>query len=111
MVLSERLWQSRFGGDPRLIGRTIPLDGQPYTVVGIVPASFQILFKSDMWLVFKPERGPEQRQMHYLQVLGRLKPGVSVEQARGDMADDRCGHRPHLAIHQQGLGRHDRSFA
>ncbi len=91
VVLSERLWQSRFGGDPRLIGRTIPLDGQPHIVVGIMPASFQILFKSDMWLVFKPERGPEQRQMHYLQVLGRLRPGVSVEQARGDMATIAAG--------------------
>jgi putative ABC transport system permease protein len=91
VVLSERLWQRRFGGDPRLIGRTIPLDGQPHTVVGIVPASFQILFKTDMWLVFKPERGPEQRQMHYLQVLGRLKPGVSIERARGDMATIAAG--------------------
>jgi len=91
VVLSERLWQSRFGADPGLVGRTIPLDGEPYTVIGVVPASFQILFKSDMWLVFKPERGAEQRQMHYLQVLGRLKSGISIEQARADMASIAAG--------------------
>jgi putative ABC transport system permease protein len=91
VVLSERLWRNRFGAEPGLIGRTIPLDGEPHTVVGIVPATFQILFPSDMWLVFKPERGPEQRQMHYLQVVGRLKPGISIDQARGDMATIAAG--------------------
>src|SRR4051812_37478766 len=43
VVLSERLWQSRFAADPGIVGRTIPLDGEPYTVIGVVPARFQIL--------------------------------------------------------------------
>ncbi len=86
VVISERLWRSHFGGDPAIVGRIVRFDGEPHTVIGIVPAHFQILFSSDLWVVFKPERTPEQRQMHYLQVVGRLRPGVTIERARADMA-------------------------
>jgi putative ABC transport system permease protein len=86
VVLSERLWRNRFGSDPAIIGRAITLDGQPYTVSGIVPASFQVLYNADMWTLFAVRRSPEQRRQHYMQVIGRLKPGVTLEQAREDMA-------------------------
>ena len=86
VVIGERLWHTRFGGDPAIVGKTIPLDGKPFTVVGVAPASFQILYESDMWTLMTPLRSPEQRRMHYLQVLGRLKPGVTVEQAGSAMA-------------------------
>jgi len=86
VVVSERLWRDRFGADPKLVGSTLPLDGEPFTVIGIVPARFQILFKSDLWTPFIPRRSPEQRRMHYLQVFGRLKPGVTFEQASAGMA-------------------------
>jgi predicted permease len=85
VVISERLWRTRFGGEPTLVGRTIALDGQPYTVIGVVPADFQILFPADLWTPFVPRRSPEQRRQHYLQVIGRLKPGVTLDQARADM--------------------------
>lgn len=85
VVLSERLWKSHFGGDARLVGHTIKLDGQPFTVIGIVPASFEVLFKSDLWTPFVTRRSPEQRRMHYLQVLARLKPGVSLARADAGM--------------------------
>ena len=62
------------------------MDGEPVTIVGVMPATFQILFPADLWTVYAPGRGPEQRQMHYLQVVGRLKPGVTREQANADMA-------------------------
>jgi putative ABC transport system permease protein len=86
VVLSERLWRNRFGADPQLVGRTIPLDGEPFTVIGIVPARFQVLYKADLWTPWVPSRSPEQRRMHYLQVFGRLKRTVTVEQARANMA-------------------------
>jgi putative ABC transport system permease protein len=86
VVISERLWRTRFGGEPTLIGRPIALDGQPYTVIGVVPAGFQILFPADLWTPFVPRRTPEQRRQHYLQVVGRLRPGVTLDQARADMA-------------------------
>jgi len=85
-VISERLWHTHFGGDPAIAGKTIPLDGKPVTVIGVAPASFQILYESDLWTLYTPLRSPEQRRMHYLQVLGRLKPGVTIEQSRAAMA-------------------------
>jgi putative ABC transport system permease protein len=85
VVISERLWHSRFHGDTAIIGHTIPLDGKPYTLLGVVPARFQIFYPADLWTLFVPQRSPEQRRMHYLQVLGRLKPGVSMEQAQAAM--------------------------
>jgi putative ABC transport system permease protein len=85
VVLGERLWRTRFGGDPAILGRPLTLDGEPYTVVGVVPASFQILFSAEMWTLFSMRRSPEQRRQHYLQVIGRMKPGVTLEQARADM--------------------------
>lgn len=86
VVLSERLWRNRLGADPKLVGSTVPLDGELFTVIGIVPARFQILYKSDLWTPFIPRRSPEQRRMHYLQVFGRLKQGVTFAQASAGMA-------------------------
>jgi putative ABC transport system permease protein len=54
-------------------------------VIGIVPASFQFLNESEMWMPWLPKRTPEQRVMHYLRVVGRLKPGVTLAQAQADM--------------------------
>ena len=85
VVISERLWRSRFGADPGMIGRTIQLDGDPITVVGVVPADFQILFRAELWTLFGVRRSPEQRRQHYLQVIARLKPAVTIEQANADM--------------------------
>jgi predicted permease len=86
VVISERMWKNRFGNDPSIVGRTLTLDGEPYTIIGIVPASFQILFPADMWTLFSVRRSPEQRRQHYMQVVGRLKPGATLDQARTDMA-------------------------
>jgi predicted permease len=91
VVVSERFWRSRMGGQASVVGRTLRLDGLPFTVVGVVPASFQILFPADLWTPFPPRRTPEQRMQHYLQVIARLKPDVTIESARSDMgvvADD-----------------------
>lgn len=86
VVLSERMWRNRFGADPGLVGRDISLDGRPYTVIGVVPAAFQILYPADQWTLFVPSREPQQRRMHYLQVIGRRKPGVTLVQAHDGMA-------------------------
>ena len=86
VVIGERLWRTRFNADPAIVGATIPLDGKPFTVIGVAPARFQILYQSDLWTLMTPKRSPEQRRMHYLQVLGRLKPDVTIDQARSAMA-------------------------
>ena len=62
VILNERLWRSRFGADRSLVGKTVDFDGQPFTVIGIVPGQFQMFFESYFWTPFRPERGPEQRQ-------------------------------------------------
>jgi putative ABC transport system permease protein len=85
VVVGERFWRTHLDGDAGAVGRTIRLDGQPFTVIGIVPASFQILFPSDLWTPFPPRRTPEQRRQHYLQVIARLKPGRTIDDARADM--------------------------
>src|SRR5882762_7890905 len=85
VVLSERLWTSQFGRDPRLVGSAITLDGELFTVIGIVPSQFQILSNSNLWTIFAPSRSPEQRRMHYLQVIGRLRRGVNLEGAESGM--------------------------
>jgi putative ABC transport system permease protein len=85
VVISERVWHTQLHSDPTIIGRTIPLDGKPYTLLGVVPDTFQIFYPADLWTLYVPKRSPEQRRMHYLQVLGRLKPGVSIAQAQEAM--------------------------
>jgi predicted permease len=86
VVIGERFWRTHLGADPAIVGRVITLDATPFTVIGVMPARFQVLFPSDLWTPFLLRRTPEQRRQHYLQVIGRLKPGVSIEQARSDMA-------------------------
>jgi putative ABC transport system permease protein len=86
VVIGERFWRSRLNRDPAAVGQVLHLDGQPFTIVGIVPASFQILFPADIWTPFPLRRTPEQRRQHYLQVIGRMRPGVTIDQVRGDMA-------------------------
>jgi putative ABC transport system permease protein len=85
-LISARLWRSRFGGDPKIVGRPIESNGAPLTIVGVIPGDFQLLFRSDLWTVFVPGRGPEYRRMHYLRVVARLRPGTPLRQADADMA-------------------------
>jgi predicted permease len=85
VVLSERMWRSRFASDPHVVGSPLTLDSKVYRVAGVVPTSFQILWKSDIWTLQTIKRSPEQRRMHYLQVIGRLKPGESIASATAAM--------------------------
>ncbi|MBF5046393.1 FtsX-like permease family protein [Aggregicoccus sp. 17bor-14] len=90
-VLSEALWRSRFGGAPDVVGRTVSLDGEPVEVVGVMPARFRYPATAELWVCARtrvPEHptypiDPEHdRSRHYLTVLARLRPGVSLSQAQ-----------------------------
>jgi predicted permease len=83
-VLSDRLWKNRLGGDQQIVGRTIVLNNQPYTVIGIMPKDFQSNPPMDLWLPLQADPA-STNQGHYLATAARLKPGVSLEQARGAM--------------------------
>jgi putative ABC transport system permease protein len=89
VVLSYQLWQQRFGGDRALIGQTLSLDGLPATVVGVLPPEFQLRLFEQERQVYAPQAPDEgwrqQRRATYLKILGRLKPEVSLEQARADL--------------------------
>jgi predicted permease len=86
VVLSYALWQSQFGGDPMALGREIRLDGQPFTVVGVMPKSFYFLNPNVMlWrpLAFTPQqKSDDQRHSNNFQNIGRLKPGATVQVAQ-----------------------------
>ncbi|HTS27418.1 MAG TPA: ABC transporter permease [Bryobacteraceae bacterium] len=85
IVISEAMWRTRYGADPKLVGSSIVLDGEPWTVIGVMPGNFEILYSADYWTLFRIARRPESRQPHYLRVFARLKPGVSFDQARAAM--------------------------
>jgi putative ABC transport system permease protein len=84
VVLGHGLWQRRFGADPGVLGRKLVLDDVPYAVVGVMPAGFEMPDKAEIW---KPlGRAPESadREFQFLRVIGRLRPGVSLSEARAE---------------------------
>ncbi|MGA3018255.1 MAG: ABC transporter permease [Bryobacteraceae bacterium] len=83
-VLSYRLWQSRMGGDRQVTGRNILLNQQPYTVVGVMPKSFESDPLIDVWIPLQADPN-STNQGHYLAAAARLKPDISIEQARAAM--------------------------
>jgi putative ABC transport system permease protein len=88
VVLSDRIWRERFGSDAKIIGQTIPLNQQSFTVIGVLPASFTFPKGVDLWkplLASMESRYVEDRSRTYLQAIGRLKPGVTVGQAEAEL--------------------------
>jgi putative ABC transport system permease protein len=86
IIISEGFWRTRLGADPNVVGRSISLDGQPVSVVGVMPAGFQVLARTDVWTVFNSAymRSPAG-VAHFLRVVGRLRPRATLEQAQADM--------------------------
>ncbi|HET7551160.1 MAG TPA: ABC transporter permease [Gemmatimonadaceae bacterium] len=87
-VLSDAAWRARFGADRSIIGRTVTLDGEQYTVIGVMPAefSFPATAAVDVWLPhpFTPDERT-QRDSHYLSVVGRVKPAITLDAALAQM--------------------------
>ena len=87
VVISYGLWQSQFGGDARVLGRGVTLNGAPYQVIGVMPPGFYFPSRdAQLWthLVLR-EANYEDRDDNYLEAVGRLKPGVTMNQARADL--------------------------
>jgi len=92
VVLSHGYWKRRFGSSETIVGQTISLDSQSYTVIGVMPPDFGVLppdaqspKKIDLWVAQARDYKQLNRGSHFLRVIARLKPGVSVEQARAEM--------------------------
>ncbi|HUJ33517.1 MAG TPA: ABC transporter permease [Candidatus Acidoferrum sp.] len=84
-ILSNKLWKSRFGADPNMVGKQVQMNGEPYTIVGVLapgPAD-RLQNVIDLPLAFKPDQ--INHDFHWLLVMGRLKPGVTLAQANADM--------------------------
>ncbi len=88
VVLSYGLWKTRYGGDPSLIGRTIPIDGAEFTVIGVMPREFEWQFWSGqrkLWVPVGYTKTDFGRQDNSFLAIARLKPGVTLPQARAEM--------------------------
>jgi putative ABC transport system permease protein len=87
VVLSHDLWRNRFGGDPRAVGASIVLDGEPFTVVGVMPRGFAYPAGADLWTPLLPgvPALAETPGIFWMSAIGRLKAGVSLDRARRDM--------------------------
>jgi predicted permease len=95
VILSDRLWRTRFGADPNIIGHKITLNMQPFTVIGVMPAGTEhpgneyhsVAYGEsvDVWWPFSFGGNSNQRGSHFIEGIGRLKPGVSVDHARAEM--------------------------
>ncbi len=88
VVLGHEVWTRRFGADPDLVGRSLTLDGNPYTVVGILPAGFEapIIPGAQIWSPLPLDPGRADRGNYYLRVIGRYAPGITAEVAEADMS-------------------------
>jgi putative ABC transport system permease protein len=110
VVLGYALWQRRFGGDPSVVGRPIDLNGKPETVIGVMPRDFTLLLKSgslvgkasDVWLPYVLPPAAREPRGRYLSVVARLKPGVSIEQARSQMRTIATGLQSELPAFDTG---------
>ena len=89
MLLGHALWQRRYGADPRIVGQTVTANGKPYTVIGVMPAGFEFPNKRyQLWVPFAfrgNAQGLVNRSSRFMQVAGRVREGISPEQARAEL--------------------------
>jgi putative ABC transport system permease protein len=89
VIISDGLWERRFGADPNIVGHAITIDDRPLTVIGILPRDFNLFGTTrayDIWMPFDFERGQLRRDDYSLIVFARLKPRISLEQAQTEMS-------------------------
>jgi predicted permease len=107
-MLGEAFWRHRFGGDPRIVGRALTLEGEPYTVIGIFPAGNRSIVPGDLaaarqvdlWVPLRLNAEITPRGLHFLNVVGRLRSGLSWAQAKERVAA--VAHR----LQQSGVTDH-----
>jgi predicted permease len=86
-IISHRLWQSRFNGDRSVIGKPVHLNGYNYTIVGVMAPGFGFPGETDLWEQTVWDPGQHSRFAHFMESVGRLQPGVSIEQAQRELAN------------------------
>jgi predicted permease len=87
VILSESLWRHSLNADPNILGRTIHINADPYTVIGVMPASFATVESPDVWQPLQLSSNDPGYQGTNYQMIARLKPGVSIAQASAELGD------------------------
>jgi predicted permease len=93
MIITDGLWRRRFGADPQIIGRTLIVNGQALTIVGVMPENFRLIFPEDSsvppdvqaWVPFHGDLAGAPRDLNYLRVIARLRPGATLPRAREEL--------------------------
>jgi len=115
MVISHELWQRRFGGDPNVVGQTVPLNGHSFAIIGIAPRGFQgtTVMRADAWVPISatslttPRRNANiltMREAVWLLMGGRLKPGVTIAQANAELKAIGAALEREFPIENRGKG-------
>jgi putative ABC transport system permease protein len=87
VLISHRLWQSHFGSDPSVVGRTIMLGGRGFTLVGVLPAEFRLVPASDLWMPVSEYGDDLTSHLHHdFHILARMKPGVGISRAQAEVS-------------------------
>jgi len=86
VVLSRGLWERRFGADPEVLGTAVVIDGDPHTVIGVMPQGYEFPIRTDVWVPGRPNFAEDQRGMHRLRVRVRLRPGTDFTAASAELA-------------------------
>ncbi|HEY7182713.1 MAG TPA: ABC transporter permease, partial [Blastocatellia bacterium] len=120
-VVSHKLWRSRFGGDPAIVGRSVKINGHPFTIVGVAPEKYVGLlrgFAVDWWIpaMMMGQAVPgsndlTNRWSHTFLVMGRLKPGVTLQQAQADFNSIAAQLYKEWPRHWENIRRQSRSVS
>ena len=103
VVISDRLWRTRYSADPSIIGKQLSLNDTPYTVVGVMPAKFHYPGDIDVWQRLRWDLTRHSRSAHFMEAVGRLKDGTTFDVE----AQRRCHARPAAA---DGLSQHEQGM-
>jgi putative ABC transport system permease protein len=87
VVISEGLWKRRFEQSANVLGTSVNIDGEPYTVIGVAPSGFSEVWRLDVWLTVGRQADPANRGSNFLLSFGRLRDGVTIDAARRGLAD------------------------
>jgi putative ABC transport system permease protein len=102
-ILSDDLWKRRFGSDSKIIGKAVTLNGEMWTVVGVMPAGFRFPQSVDLWVpAMVRSTARTKRAQHYLGVIARLKPGLSLDHAQAEL--DSLARRMELQYPETNAG-------
>ncbi|HEX4560276.1 MAG TPA: ABC transporter permease [Gemmatimonadales bacterium] len=108
VLISDGLWRRRFGADPQIVGRSVPVAGATVQVVGVMPASFRPMpwGAEEFWEPLRLDPGDHAHSGRYLMVVGRLKPGATVAQAQSELSGISAGLAQQYPAFNTGWGTH-----